>query len=46
VEAQLSVVNVLGRRNAFDRSLDAAGAHPRARTLPGRRAFVLVGLRY
>ncbi len=48
VEAQLSVVNVLGRRNAFDQSLDPTGPGPTpvSRTLPGRRVFVLLGLRY
>jgi len=48
LEAQLSLVNVLDRRNAFDRSLGAAGtsAEPIPRTLPGRRAFVLVGVRF
>ena len=48
LEAQLSLVNVLDRRNAFDRSLGAAGASgaPVARTLPGRRAFVLLGVRF
>jgi len=48
VEAQVRLVNVLGRRNAFDQSLDPTGARPTpvARTLPGRRAFVLLGLRY
>ncbi len=48
VEAQLSVVNVLGRRNAFDQSLNPANSRPASvsRTLPGRRVFVLLGLRY
>ena len=48
LEAQLSLVNVLDRRNAFDRSLGAAGASgaPVARPLPGRRAFVLLGVRF
>ncbi|MFB6248504.1 MAG: carboxypeptidase-like regulatory domain-containing protein [Salinibacter sp.] len=48
LEAQVSLVNVLDRRNPFDRSLGAAGARaePTARTLPGRRAFVLVGVRF
>jgi len=48
LEAQLSVVNVLDRHNEFDRSLGAAGtpAEPISRTLPGRRAFVLVGVRF
>jgi hypothetical protein len=48
LEAQLSLVNVLDRHNAFDRSLGAAGppAEPIPRTLPGRRAFVLVGVRF
>lgn len=48
VEAQLSLVNVLGRRNAFDQSLDSTGPRPTpaTRTLPGRRVFVLLGLRY
>jgi hypothetical protein len=46
LEGQLNVVNVLGRRNPFDQSLDAVGAQPRVRTLPGRRVFVLLGLRY
>jgi hypothetical protein len=44
LEGQVSVVNVLDRHNAFDRSLDAGG-EPRARTLPGRRVFVSVGVR-
>ena len=48
LEAQLSVVNVLDRHNEFDQSLGATGAPaaPRPRTLPGRRAFVLVGVRF
>jgi len=48
LEAQLSLVNVLDRHNEFDRSLGAAGtpAAPISRTLPGRRAFVLVGVRF
>jgi hypothetical protein len=48
VDAQVSLVNVLGRHNAFDQSLDPTGPRPTpvTRTLPGRRAFVLLGLRY
>jgi len=48
LEAQLSLVNVLDRQNEFDRSLGAAGppAGSIPRTLPGRRAFVLVGVRF
>jgi hypothetical protein len=48
VEAQLSLVNVLDRPNPFDQSLDPTGPRPTPvpRTLPGRRAFVLLGLRY
>jgi hypothetical protein len=48
LEAQVSLVNVLDRPNAFDRSLTSTGGGPRPmeRTLPGRRAFVLVGVRY
>jgi hypothetical protein len=48
VEAQVSLVNVFDRSNTFDRSLHAAGeqAEPRSRTLPGRRAFILLGLRF
>ena len=48
VNAQVSLVNVLGRHNAFDQSLDPTGPRPTpvTRTLPGRRAFVLLGLRY
>ena len=48
LEAQVSLVNVLDRRNAFDRSLGTTDdpAEPRARTLPGRRAFVLLGVRF
>ncbi|HKL87363.1 MAG TPA: TonB-dependent receptor [Salinibacter sp.] len=48
LRAQFQVVNVLGRHNAFDQSLDSTGPRPTpvARTLPGRRAFVLIGLRY
>lgn len=47
-QVQLSLVNVLGRRNAFDESLAPTGAPPTpvSRTLPGRRVFVLLGLRY
>jgi hypothetical protein len=48
LEAHLRLVNVLDRRNAFDRSLGATGApaEPVPRALPGRRAFVMVGVRY
>jgi hypothetical protein len=48
VEAQLSVVNVFGRANPFDWSLDTAGGPSTrtARSLPGRHLFVLLGLRY
>jgi hypothetical protein len=48
VEAQLRLVNVLDRHNPFDQSLTPTGARPvpTTRTLPGRRAFVLLGLRY
>jgi hypothetical protein len=50
LDAEVRIVNVFDRRNAFDQSL--APARPRAprtavpRTLPGRRAFVRLGLRY
>ena len=48
LQAQLQVVNVLGRHNSFDQSLAPTGARPvpEFRTLPGRRAFLLLGLRY
>ena len=48
LEAQLSLVNVLGRRNPFDQSLVPTGPRPRpmVRTLPGRRAVALLALRY
>ena len=48
LDVQMRVVNVLDRHNPFDWSLSArdASATPVPRTLPGRRAFVLVGLRY
>jgi hypothetical protein len=48
LEAQLSLVNVLGRRNPFDQSLTPSAPRPvpMTRTLPGRRAFVLLALRY
>jgi hypothetical protein len=48
LEAQLRLVNVLDRRNAFDRSLGTTGTRtePVPRTLPGRRAFVLLGVRF
>ncbi|MES3631017.1 MAG: carboxypeptidase-like regulatory domain-containing protein [Longimonas sp.] len=48
VEAQLNVVNVLDRANAFDWSLGSDGSvdNPIVRTLPGRNVFFLVGLRY
>ena len=48
LEAQLRLVNVLGRHNPFDWSLSSrdASATPVPRTLPGRRAFVLLGIRY
>ena len=48
LEAQFTLVNVLDRHNPFDRSLTSAttAAAPAPRTLPGRRAFVLLELRY
>lgn len=48
VEAQVRLVNVLDRHNPFDWSLSSrdVSATPVARTLPGRRAFVLLGIRY
>jgi hypothetical protein len=50
LEAKVRLVNVFDRRNAFDQSLAPAlsRAPPAAvsRTLPGRRAFVLLGIRY
>ena len=48
LEAQVRVVNVLDRHNPFDWSLSSrdASATPVSRTLPGRRAFVLLGIRY
>jgi hypothetical protein len=48
VRAQFQVVNVLGRANAFDQSLAPTDSRPTPvpRTLPGRRVFVLLGLRY
>ena len=48
VEAQVRVVNVLDRHNPFDWSLSSrnASATPVPRTLPGRRAFVLIGIQY
>ncbi len=48
LEGQVSLVNVLDRQNPFDWSLDPTGPQPTPikRTLPGRRLFVLLGLRY
>ena len=48
LQTQLSVVNVLDRPNPFDRSLGTPGAPPggTTRTLPGRRFFMLLGVRY
>ena len=48
IEAQLNVANVFDRANPFDWSLDTSGTQTAriARTLPGRRLFVLLGLRY
>jgi hypothetical protein len=48
LEAQVRLVNVLDRRNTFDRSLGSTGvrAESIARTLPGRRMFVMVGVRF
>jgi len=48
LDARLNLVNVLDRHNAFDWSLDptGAGTTPVRRTLPGRRLFVSVGLKY
>lgn len=48
VEARLNLVNVLGRRNAFDWSLAPTDPRPNPvrRTLPGRRVFVSLGLKY
>lgn len=48
VEAQLNLVNVLGRRNVFDQSLSStrSSSTPVSRTLPGRRSFVSVGIQY
>jgi hypothetical protein len=48
LEAQIHLVNVLDRHNPFDWSLDPTGSQltPVRRTLPGRRLFVLLGLRY
>ncbi|WP_176521696.1 TonB-dependent receptor [Longimonas halophila] len=45
---QIGLVNALDRKNPFDWSLDTSGAvpEPAPRNLPGRRAFVLVGIRY
>ena len=48
LHAQIGLVNALDRANPFDWSLDTSGAVPEAvpRNLPGRRAFVLLGIRY
>ncbi len=48
LEARLNLVNVLDRHNAFDWSLDPTGPRstPVRRTLPGRRLFVSLGLKY
>jgi hypothetical protein len=48
LEGQIHLVNVLDRHNPFDWSLDPTGPQstPVKRTLPGRRLFVLLGLRY
>lgn len=48
LEIQATLVNVFDRRNAFDQSLADPGAATSAvaRTLPGRRVFVLFGVRY
>jgi len=48
LNAQLKVVNVLDRHNAFDQSVRPSTTGPRltTRTLPGRRILVLLGLRY
>lgn len=48
VELRTHVVNVFDRANAFDWSLTTSGSVPRrhVRTLPGRRLFVLLGVRY
>ena len=48
LEGQVSLINVLDRHNPFDWSLDPTGSQPTPvrRTLPGRRLFVLLGLRY
>lgn len=48
LRTQIGLVNALDRANPFDWSLDTSGATPKAlpRHLPGRRAFLLVGIRY
>ncbi len=48
LRAQISLINALDRANPFDWSLDTSGTAPRIlpRYLPGRRAFVLVGIQY
>jgi len=48
LRTQIGLVNALDRANPFDWSLDTSGPVPEAapRNLPGRRAFVLVGIRY
>jgi len=48
VEARLNLVNVFDRANPFDWSVDTSGirAERVARTLPGRRLFMLLGVRY
>lgn len=48
IEVQMHVVNLFNRANPFDWSINAAGPQPTriTRTLPGRRFFVLLGLRY
>ena len=48
LEARVNLVNVLDRHNAFDWSLNPTGPRPSPiqRTLPGRRLFIAVGLKY
>ncbi|WP_105012530.1 TonB-dependent receptor [Salinibacter sp. 10B] len=44
--AQVRLVNVFDRRNAFDQSITPSRPAPTARTLPGRRVLVRLGLHY
>ena len=48
LDAEVNLVNVTDRQNAFDRSLNLEAAPPASmeRTLPGRRLFVMLTLRY